>query len=157
MPVNLPGHGGLGRRGGPDGGHGPGGRGGSLPCRERNPMPASNSRHFTLTTSIFPLPCTLAPLATVPPPPPAVAGAQYATAVVQVQDCGNSRGAIPLSRQTAASRGLGKKEKRGDGTTEEGARQTAVSPSAVLLPRERKGLTAPPPHPLPFVIAVSPG
>ncbi len=55
------------------------------------------------------------------------------------------------------SRGPGKKEKRGDRMTEEGARQTAVSPSAALPPQEGKGLTAPPPHPLPFVIVVSPG
>ena len=84
MPVTLPcGGGGPGRHGGRDGGRGRGGQG---PCRERNPMLASNSRNSTLTTSIFPLPRTLAPLAAVPPPPPAVAGPQCATAIVQVQD-----------------------------------------------------------------------
>jgi hypothetical protein len=161
MPVTLPrrgrGGGGPGRRGGRDGGRGRGGQGGPLPCRERNPMLASNSRNSTPATSISPLPRTPAPSAAVPPPPPAVAGTQYATAVVQVQDYGNPRGANPSSRRTAASRGLGKEEKRGDGMTEEGARQTAVSPSAALPPREGKDLTAPPPHPLPFVIVVSPG
>ena len=47
------------------------------------------------------------------PPPPAVAGPQYATVIVQVQDCGNpyACGANPLSRQTAASCGPGKKDK----------------------------------------------
>ena len=88
MPVTLPrcsrGGGGPGRRGGRDGGRGRGGRGGPLPCRERNPMLASNSRNSTLATSISPLPRTPAPSAAVPPPPPAVAGPQYATAIVQV-------------------------------------------------------------------------
>ena len=90
MPVTLPrrgrGGGGPGRRGGRDSRRGRGGRGGPLPCRERNPMLASNSRNSTLATSISPLPRTPAPSAAVPPPPPAVAGPQYATAVVQVQD-----------------------------------------------------------------------
>ena len=54
MPVTLPRRGGIGRRGGPDGGRGRGGRGGSLPCRERNPVRASNSRNSTLTTPIPP-------------------------------------------------------------------------------------------------------
>jgi hypothetical protein len=62
MPVTLPCHGrgggGPGHRGGRDGGRGHGGQGGPLPCRERNPMLASNSRNSTLTTSISPLPCT---------------------------------------------------------------------------------------------------
>ena len=106
-------------------------------------------------TSVSPLPCTPVPSAAVPPPPPAVAGPQYATAVVQVQDCGNPCGENPSLRRTPASCGPGKKEKRRDGMTEEGARQTAVSLSAVLPLREGKGLTAPPPHHLPFVIAVS--
>ncbi len=53
--------------------------------------------------------------------------------------------------------GPGKKEKSGNGTTEEGARKTEVSPSTALPPREGKGLTAPLPHALPFVIIVSPG
>ena len=92
-----------------------------------------------------------------PPPPPAVTKPQYTTGVVQVQDCGNPCRANPSSRQTTASRGPGKKEKHGGGMTEERAWQTAVSPSAVLPLREGKGLTAPPPHPLPFVIAMSPG
>ncbi len=90
MPVTLPhpgrGSGGPGHRGGRDGGCGRGGRSGPLPCRERDPMLASNSRNSTLATSISLLPRTPAPLAAVPPPPPAVAGPQYATAVVQVQD-----------------------------------------------------------------------
>jgi hypothetical protein len=90
MPVKLPrcgrGGGGPGRRGGRDGGRGQGGRGGPLPCQERNPVLASNWRNSTLATSISPLPRTPAPSAAVPPPPPAVAGPQYATAVVQVQD-----------------------------------------------------------------------
>ncbi len=161
MPVTLPcrgrGGGGPGRRGGRAGGCGPGGRGGPLPCRERNPMLASNLRNSTLVTSVSPLPCTPAPSTAVPPPPPAVAGPQYATVVVQVQDCGNPRGANPSSRWTATSCCLGKKEKHGNGMTEEGARQTMVSLSAALPPQEGKGRTAPPPHPLPFVIAVSPG
>ncbi len=42
-------------RGGRDGGRGRGGQGGSLPCRERNPVLASNSRISTLATSISPL------------------------------------------------------------------------------------------------------
>ena len=71
MPVTLPrrgcGGGGPGRRGGRDGGRGHGGQGGPLPCHERNPMLASNSRISTLATSISPLPCTPAPSATVPP------------------------------------------------------------------------------------------
>jgi hypothetical protein len=108
MPVILPrrgrGGGGPGRRGGRDGGRGRGGRGGPLPCHERNPMLASNSRNSTLATSISPLPRTPALSAAVPPPPPAVAGPQYATAVVQVQDCGNPRVANPSSSGTAASR-----------------------------------------------------
>ena len=90
MHITLPrrgrGGGGPGRHGGRDGGRGRGGRGGPLPCRKRNPMLASNSRNSTLATSISPLPRTPAPSAAVPPPPPAVAGPQYATAVVQVQD-----------------------------------------------------------------------
>ncbi len=90
MPVTLRRHGpdggGPGHRGGCDGGRGRGGQGGPLPCRERNPMLASNSRSSALATSISPLPRTPAPSAAVPPPPPAVAGPQYATAVVQVQD-----------------------------------------------------------------------
>ena len=69
MPVTLPrlgrGGGGPGRRGGRDGGRGRGGQGGPLPCRERNPMLASNSRNSTLATSISPLPCTPAPSAAV--------------------------------------------------------------------------------------------
>ena len=107
--------------------------------------------------SISPLPRTPAPLAAVPPLPPAVAGPQYITVVVQAQDCGNPRGANPSSRRTVASRGPGKKEKCGNGMTEEGTRQTAVSPSTALPPQEGKGLTAPPPHTLPFVIVLSPG
>ena len=59
MPVTLPccsrGGGGPSRRGGRDGGRGRGGRGGPLPCRERNPMLVSNSRNFTLAASISPL------------------------------------------------------------------------------------------------------
>ncbi len=39
----------------------------------------------------------------------------------------------------------------------EGAQQAAVSPSTALPPREGKGLTAPPPHPPPFMIIVSLG
>ena len=74
-----------------------------------------------------------------PPPSPAVARPQYATAIVQVQDCGDSRGASPSLRRTAGSHGPGKKEKRGDGTTKEGARKTTVSLSAALLPQEGKG------------------
>jgi hypothetical protein len=40
---------------------------------------------------------------------------------------------------------------------QEGAQQAAVSPSTALPPREEKGFTAPPPHPPPFMIIVSPG
>ena len=101
MPVTLPrrgcGGGGPGRRGGRDGRRGCDGQSGPLPCRELNPMLASNLRNSTLATSISPLPCTPAPSATVPPPPPAVTGPQYATAIVHVQDCGNPRGANPSS------------------------------------------------------------
>ncbi len=108
MPVTLPrrgrGGGSPGRCGGRDGRRGRGGRGGPLPCRECNPMLTSNSRNSTLATSISPLPRTPALSAAVSPPPPAVAGPQYATAVVQVQDCGNPRGADPSSSGTAASR-----------------------------------------------------
>ena len=150
------GGGGPGRRGRPDGGCGRGGRVGPLPCRKRNPMLTSSLRNSALVTSISPLPCTLAPLAAVPPPPPAVAGPQYTTAIVQVQDCGNPRRANPLLRRTTESRGPGKKEKCGDGTTEEGALQTAVSLSAALPPREGGGLTIPLPHSLPFGIPMSP-
>jgi hypothetical protein len=64
-----------------DEGCGRGGWGGPLPCRERNPMLASNLRNSTLVTSISPLPCTPASLVDVPPPPPAVAGPRYTTAV----------------------------------------------------------------------------
>ncbi len=39
----------------------------------------------------------------------------------------------------------------------EGARQAAVSPSTALPPQEGEGLMAPPPHPPPFMITVSPG
>jgi hypothetical protein len=39
----------------------------------------------------------------------------------------------------------------------EGAWQATVSPSTALPPWEGKGLTAPPPHPPPFMIIVSPG
>jgi hypothetical protein len=39
----------------------------------------------------------------------------------------------------------------------EGAWQATVSPSTALPPREGKGLTAPPPHPLPFMIIISLG
>jgi hypothetical protein len=78
MPVTLPCHGrgggGPGHHGGRDGGHGHGDWGGPLPCRERNPILASNSRNSTFATSISPLPCTPAPSAAVPPPPPAVTG-----------------------------------------------------------------------------------
>ena len=90
MPVTLPrrgrGGGSPGRCGGRDGRRGRGGRGGPLPCRECNPMLTSNSRNSTLATSISPLPRTPALSAAVSPPPPAVAGPQYATAIVQVQD-----------------------------------------------------------------------
>jgi hypothetical protein len=161
MPVTLPhcdrGGGGPGCHGGRDGRCDQVGRGGPLPCRKCNPMLASILRNSTLTTSISALPCTPAPSAAVPSPPPAVAGPQYTTAIVQVQNCGNPRGAYPSSRQTTASHGPGKKEKRGDETTEEGGRQTTVSPSAALLSWEGKGLTVPPLHPLPFLIIVSPG
>ena len=72
MPITLPRHGcgggGPVRRGGRDGGRGHGGRGGPLPCHERNPMLASNQRNSTLTMSISPLPRTPAPSAAVPPP-----------------------------------------------------------------------------------------
>jgi hypothetical protein len=85
MPVTLPrcsrGGGGPSRRGGRDGGRGRGGRGGPLPCRERNPMLVSNSRNSTLAASISPLPRTPAPSAAVHPPRPAVAGPQYTTSV----------------------------------------------------------------------------
>ena len=120
-------------------------------------MLTSNSTNSTLMMTISPLPCTLAPLAAVSPPLHAVAGPQYTTAIVQVQDCDNPCRANPLSRRTAARRGPMKKEKCGTGTTEERAHQTAVSPSTALLPWEEKGLIAPPPHPLPFVIIVLSG
>ena len=40
---------------------------------------------------------------------------------------------------------------------QEGARQATVSPSTAPLLQEGKGITAPPPHPLPFMIIVSLG
>ena len=43
------------------------------------------------------------------------------------------------------------------GQQQEGAQQAAVSPSTALPPRKGKGLTAPPPHPPPFMIIVSSG
>ena len=71
MPVTIPprghGGGGPGCRCGRDGRRGRGGRGGPLPCREGNPMFASNLRNSILRTSISPLPLTPAPSAAVPP------------------------------------------------------------------------------------------
>jgi hypothetical protein len=43
------------------------------------------------------------------------------------------------------------------GQQQEGAQQAAVCPSTALPLQEGKGLTAPPPHLLPFMIIVPPG
>ena len=160
MPVTLPrcSHSGGGpiRRGGRDGRRGRGGWGGPLPCHKRNPMLASNLRNSTLTTSISPLPCTPAPSAAVPP------SSCCCQAPVCYCRCGGAGLWQPLRGQPLVEADHGESwpqeegEAWGDGRTEEGAQQTTVSLSAALLPREGKGLTAPPPHPLPFVIVVSP-
>ena len=141
LPLCGCGCGGPNRRGGRDGGRGCGGQGGPLPCRTRNSMLVSILKNSTIAASISPLTCTPAPLAALPPPPPAVARPQYAIAVVQVQGCGNPCGANPSSRRTTASHGTGKKEKPGDGMTEEGegAWQTTLSPSIALPLREGEG------------------
>ena len=85
MSITLPRRGdsgrGLGRCSGRDEQCGHGGQGGPLPCRKCNPMLASNSRNSTLAMSISLLPCTLAFLAAVPPPPLPVAGPRYTTTV----------------------------------------------------------------------------